>query len=90
MGGWGWDGGIGCVFNTHVQHKTCNTKHATLTYNTHGTLTQHIHNSDATFKEPLSLDEIKAGVGLLDKNKDGAIQFNEFVDWWVKRVEVPA
>lgn len=52
--------------------------------------TIHRVHSEATFEEPLSVDEIKAGVELLDTNQDGAIQFDEFVSWWVKRVELPA
>ncbi|KAK9828622.1 hypothetical protein WJX72_001138 [[Myrmecia] bisecta] len=31
--------------------------------------------------------ESKAAVQLLDKNADGFIQFDEFVEWWVKKVK---
>ncbi|KFM23111.1 Calmodulin-4 [Auxenochlorella protothecoides] len=33
----------------------------------------------------LSQEEVKAALDLLDTNKDGRIQFGEFVDWWVEK-----
>jgi len=32
--------------------------------------------------------EIKAALALIDTNKDGTIDFNEFVRWWQKIVKV--
>lgn len=39
-------------------------------------------------QEGYELDEaeVKQAIQLLDKNQDGLISFNEFVDWWVNEV----
>jgi calmodulin len=33
----------------------------------------------------VSDEEIDIGLGIVDRNRDGKIQFDEFVRWWSKR-----
>lgn len=39
----------------------------------------------AQFAPELSAAEVKAGLQILDSNKDGQIQLSEFVEWWLKK-----
>lgn len=38
----------------------------------------------AQFAPELTAAEVKAGLEILDSNKDGQIQLGEFVEWWLK------
>ncbi|GAB4816578.1 hypothetical protein N2152v2_003624 [Parachlorella kessleri] len=43
----------------------------------------------ADFAPELSEAEVQTGFKVLDVNQDNQIQFNEFVNWWMKKLQLP-
>lgn len=51
--------------------------------------TREIGNLCDALGQPLSSDELKTAMELIDTDKSGVIEFDEFVAWWVNKVKPP-